>query len=68
MNTLSVKEQVIIRNKFGLDGNSPVSIEELAREFSLTKSRIRQIEAEAVRKMRHPARIKIVKDDSFYKR
>ncbi len=68
LNTLSEKEQVIIRNKFGLDGNSPVSIEELAREFSLTKSRIRQIEAEAVRKMRHPARIKIVKDDSFYKR
>ena len=63
LKTLSEKEQKIIRNRFGLDGKKPASVEELAREFSLSKSRIRQIEAEAIRKMRHPARIKIIKDD-----
>jgi RNA polymerase primary sigma factor len=52
--TLSEREQLVLRLRFGLSGGAPRTLEDLGREFSLTRERIRQIEAKALTKLRHP--------------
>ena len=51
---LSQRERVVLRMRFGLDGATPRTLEEVGREFALTRERIRQIEAKALTKLRHP--------------
>jgi RNA polymerase primary sigma factor len=54
--TLSPREEAVIRIRFGLDGNRPKTLGETSLEFGVTRERIRQIEAKALRKLRHPSR------------
>ncbi|MDI6802006.1 MAG: RNA polymerase sigma factor RpoD [Thermodesulfovibrionales bacterium] len=54
--TLSQKEEMVIRRRFGIREDSPRTLEEVGNEFNLTRERIRQIEAKAIRKLRHTAR------------
>lgn len=60
--TLTPREQNVITLRFGLDGSGTRTLDEVAYEFSVTCERIRQIEAKALRKLRHPARSKNLKD------
>jgi RNA polymerase primary sigma factor len=53
---LSPREQTILRLRFGLDGGSEHTLEEVGQSFAVTRERIRQIEAKALRKLRHPSR------------
>ncbi len=53
--TLSEREQRVLELRFGLVGDRPRTLEEVGREFRLTRERIRQIEAKALAKLRHPA-------------
>ena len=62
LDTLTAREQDIIRQRFGLDDNVPKTLEEVGKEFNVTRERIRQIEAKALRKLRHPTRSKKLKD------
>ena len=55
LDRLSEREAAILKNRFGLDGTNPKSLEEVGRKFKLTKERIRQIEQRALRKLRHSA-------------
>jgi RNA polymerase primary sigma factor len=56
LNELSVREQEIVRLRFGLDGGQAKTLEEVGREFGVTRERIRQIEAKTLAKLRHPQR------------
>ena len=56
LNSLDGREQRVIRLRFGLDDGHPRTLEEVGRQFGLTRERIRQIEAHALRKLRHPSR------------
>ena len=56
LETLSEKEAEIIRYRFGLNGNAPMSLKEIGDRFHLTKERIRQIEKKALKRLQHPAR------------
>ena len=56
LSTLTSREEKILRLRFGLDDNRPRTLEEVGKEFNVTRERIRQIEAKALRKMRHPSR------------
>ena len=56
--TLTPREQKVIRLRYGLDDSHPRTLEEVGREFDVTRERIRQIEAKALRKLRHPNRCK----------
>ena len=56
LRTLSPREEKIIRMRFGIEDGSEHTLEELGRAFSVTRERIRQIEAKALRKLRHPSR------------
>ena len=60
--TLTDREQKVLRLRFGLDDGRPRTLEEVGREFNVTRERIRQIEAKALRKLRHPSRSKKLKD------
>ena len=51
--------------RFGLDGSRPKTLEEVGREFKVTRERIRQIEAKALRKLKHPSRSRKLKDYLF---
>ena len=62
LNTLTPREQKIIRLRFGLDDGRSRTLEEVGREFKVTRERIRQIEAKALRKLRHPSRSRKLKD------
>ena len=53
---LSEREQEIVRLRFGLDGSQAKTLEEVGREFGVTRERIRQIEAKTLAKLRHPQR------------
>ncbi len=57
LKTLTDREENVIRMRFGLDDGIPRTLEEVGREFNITRERIRQIEAKALRKLRHPTRI-----------
>ena len=59
--TLTPREEKVIRLRFGLDDGRPRTLEEVGEEFDVTRERIRQIEAKALRKLRHPSRSKRLK-------
>jgi RNA polymerase primary sigma factor len=60
--TLSHKEEMVIRKRFGIGEDSPHTLEEVGQEFDVTRERIRQIEVKAIRKLKHPARSKWLRD------
>ena len=62
LSTLSDREANIIRMRFGIGRDRAMTLEEVGKEFSLTRGRIRQIEAKALRKLRHPSRAGILKE------
>ena len=62
LSTLTERGQKVLRLRFGLDDGRPRTLEEVGRQFNVTRERIRQIEAKALRKLRHPSRSKILKD------
>ncbi|MCL4382336.1 MAG: RNA polymerase sigma factor RpoD [Patescibacteria group bacterium] len=62
LSTLSDREKKVLILRFGLDDGRPRTLEEVGREFAVTRERIRQIEAKALRKLRHPSRSKKLKD------
>ncbi len=62
MKDLTPREEQVLRLRYGLDDNRPRTLEEVGRQFSVTRERIRQIEAKAIRKLRHPSRIKKLGD------
>lgn len=62
LSTLTEREQKVLRLRFGLDDGKARTLEEVGREFNVTRERIRQIEAKALRKLRHPSRSRKLKD------
>lgn len=62
LETLSEREQKVLALRFGLEDGKPHTLEEVGREFRVTRERIRQIEAKALRKLRHPTRSRKLKD------
>ena len=62
LGTLTEREQKVLRLRFGLDDGRARTLEEVGREFNVTRERIRQIEAKALRKLRHPSRSRKLKD------
>jgi RNA polymerase primary sigma factor len=58
---LTPREERIVRMRFGLGMNSDHTLEEVGRQFSVTRERIRQIEAKALRKLKHPSRSKVLR-------
>jgi RNA polymerase primary sigma factor len=62
LDTLTDREQKVLRLRFGLDDGRPRTLEEVGRVFNVTRERIRQIEAKALRKLRHPSRSRKLKD------
>lgn len=62
LETLTDREQRVLRLRFGLDDSKQRTLEEVGKEFNVTRERIRQIEAKALRKLRHPTRSKKLKD------
>ena len=62
LSTLSPREQKVLELRFGLVDNRPRTLEEVGKEFGVTRERIRQIEAKALRKLRHPSRSKKLRD------
>ena len=62
LDSLTEREQKVLRLRFGLDDGRARTLEEVGREFNVTRERIRQIEAKALRKLRHPSRSKQLKD------
>ena len=67
LDTLTDREQRVLRLRFGLDDGRARTLEEVGRVFNVTRERIRQIEAKALRKLRHPSRSKKLKDYLEYK-
>ena len=63
LGTLTEREQKVLRLRFGLDDGRARTLEEVGKEFNVTRERIRQIEAKALRKLRHPSRSGKLKDD-----
>lgn len=62
VSTLTEREQRVIKLRFGWDDGRPRTLEEVGKEFNVTRERIRQIEAKALRKLRHPNRSRKLKD------
>ena len=62
LDTLTPREEKVLRLRFGLDDGHQRTLEEVGKEFKVTRERIRQIEAKALRKLRHPSRSKKLKD------
>ena len=62
LGTLTEREQKVLRLRFGLDDGRAITLEEVGKEFNVTRERIRQIEAKALRKLRHPSRSRKLKD------
>jgi RNA polymerase primary sigma factor len=62
LDTLSPREEKVLKLRFGLEDGKARTLEEVGREFNVTRERIRQIEAKALRKLRHPSRSKKLKD------
>ena len=61
LKTLTEREQKILTMRFGLDGGNPKTLEDVGRKFDVSRERIKQIEAKALRKLRHPSRSKTIK-------
>jgi len=62
LNTLNDREQNVLKLRFGLEDGRARTLEEVGKEFDVTRERIRQIEAKALRKLRHPSRSKKLRD------
>ncbi len=62
LSTLAPREEMVLKLRFGLDDGHPRTLEEVGEAFDITRERIRQIEAKALRKLRHPSRAKKLKD------
>ena len=62
LHTLTPREEQVIKLRFGLEDGRPRTLEEVGKQFDITRERIRQIEAKALRKLRHPSRSKTLKD------
>ena len=62
LDTLTEREQKVLKLRFGLEDGRARTLEEVGKEFDVTRERIRQIEAKALRKLRHPSRSKKLKD------
>ncbi len=62
LHTLSPREEQVIRMRFGLTDGQPHTLEDVGAYFNITRERIRQIEAKAIRKLRHPSRSKLLRD------
>ncbi|MDL2215981.1 RNA polymerase sigma factor RpoD [Ruminococcaceae bacterium OttesenSCG-928-N02] len=62
LHTLTPREEKVLRLRFGLEDGRPRTLEEVGKEFNVTRERIRQIEAKALRKLRHPSRSKKLRD------
>ena len=62
LGTLTPREQKVVMMRYGLEDGHAKTLEEVGREFNVTRERIRQIEAKALRKLRHPTRSKRLKD------
>ena len=62
LKTLTPREEKVLRLRFGLDDGRQRTLEEVGHQFEVTRERIRQIEAKALRKLRHPSRSKKLKD------
>ena len=62
LKTLTPREEMVIRLRYGLDDGRPRTLEEVGQQFQITRERIRQIEAKALRKIRHPSRSRYLKD------
>lgn len=62
MDTLTPREKKVLQMRFGINSGRPKTLEEVGKEFDVTRERIRQIEAKALRKLRHPSRSKKLKD------
>ena len=61
LDTLSPREAKVLRMRFGIDMNTDHTLEEVGKQFDVTRERIRQIEAKALRKLRHPARSEVLR-------
>ena len=62
LNTLTDREQKVLRLRFGMNDGRARTLEEVGKEFDVTRERIRQIEAKALRKLRHPSRSRKLRD------
>ena len=62
LDTLTPREEKVLRLRYGLDDGKPRTLEEVGKEFNVTRERIRQIEAKALRKLRHPSRSKKLRE------
>jgi len=62
LKTLTPREEMVLKLRFGLEDGRNRTLEEVGKEFNVTRERIRQIEAKALRKLRHPSRSKRLKD------
>ncbi len=62
LSTLTPREAKVLRLRFGLEDGRSRTLEEVGKEFNVTRERIRQIEAKALRKLRHPSRSRKLKD------
>ena len=62
LHKLTPREEMVLRLRYGIDGGRPRTLEEVGKEFNVTRERIRQIEAKALRKLRHPSKKKKLED------
>ena len=62
LSTLTPREEKVLKLRFGIEDGRPRTLEEVGKEFNVTRERIRQIEAKALRKLRHPSRSKKLRD------
>lgn len=60
--TLDERESQIIKMRYGLDGNEPMTLEDIGKKLKLTKERIRQLEQQALRRLRHPSRTRVLRE------
>jgi len=61
LDTLTPRERKVLVLRYGLEDGKPRTLEEVGREFNVTRERIRQIEAKAIRKLKHPSRARKLK-------